>query len=670
MVRCWQPKVDMPVEMVPGTGGAPRRARYLIPTQLPRRGEVVAACAVVLLALHLVFAQLTLVLAVLFAVIGRASRWRLSWLAVPAAAGLTWTLAIGPDAAAQGFAAGPAHILGYLSAHGLLHLHGAFAGAGSWMPRQAPLALLAASAEAAAAGWLSWLHTDEWAVPPPRPGLLAAARRAAVTRAIRSGRVVTRDGASLGVALATGARAALSWTETAAGVLFTGAAACDVTVASFQVVHAALRLRKPVIVLDLSGDPATGSALAAACAATGTPLRTFGAGENGSGCYEPFRAGDAARRTALTLAMLGGAAGALGAEAVLRGAFELITQVPAGPGVPVLDDVSHLLNPAAMRARLGLIAHGSPAADQVTRRVRDAARQARAAPEAVARLASELESVRKSPAGQWLRPPGHDHAGIDLGRVVRERSAVLFQPDTPAIARLVCADLLALGEDLRAISVDGDAIVLACGCDRLAGDSLGRLVAAGESAGLSVVATTTSEAFAAEHAGTFGTVAILRLAGSGARPAAGHGAGDGQRPDAVLAARTGTRLRPLAAGARPAASVREPFLVPAPVRGTAAPAVVSPGRERDVPGPLPSPPAPPPLPLPGAPASGTAPVPPAAGCDLVPEPAVPAQRLLSLRAGQFVLSVRSPAPRLVELAQVVPARLPRDPRPRAAGSPP
>jgi len=89
----------------------PRRARHLIPTQLPRRGEVIAACAVLVLLAHLLFAQLTLVLAVTFAVVSKASRWRGWWLAVPAVAGLAWMLAIGPRAAAAGFAAGPAQIL-------------------------------------------------------------------------------------------------------------------------------------------------------------------------------------------------------------------------------------------------------------------------------------------------------------------------------------------------------------------------------------------------------------------------------------------------------------------------------------------------------------------------------------------------------------------------------
>ena len=78
----------------------PRRARYLVPRGLPRRDEVLAVCVVAVVLAHLVFAQLTIVLATVFYLITRVTRWRLSWLTVPAAAGLAWTAAIGPRAAA------------------------------------------------------------------------------------------------------------------------------------------------------------------------------------------------------------------------------------------------------------------------------------------------------------------------------------------------------------------------------------------------------------------------------------------------------------------------------------------------------------------------------------------------------------------------------------------
>ena len=40
----------------------PRRARYLVPRGLPRRGEILAACLVLAVLAHVLFAQLTLIL--------------------------------------------------------------------------------------------------------------------------------------------------------------------------------------------------------------------------------------------------------------------------------------------------------------------------------------------------------------------------------------------------------------------------------------------------------------------------------------------------------------------------------------------------------------------------------------------------------------------------------
>ena len=74
----------------------PRRARQLIPAGFPRRGQLIAACAVLILLTHLLLAQLTIVLALAFVAAGKVTRWRLCWLLAPAVAGLAWMLAVGP----------------------------------------------------------------------------------------------------------------------------------------------------------------------------------------------------------------------------------------------------------------------------------------------------------------------------------------------------------------------------------------------------------------------------------------------------------------------------------------------------------------------------------------------------------------------------------------------
>src|SRR6516165_7140388 len=95
---------------------SPRRARYLVPLGTPRRGELLAAAAVAVVVAGVLFAPLTVILAAAFDAVSKASRWRPLWLAVPAACGLVWALALGPEAAAAGLRRGPAATVSAMAA--------------------------------------------------------------------------------------------------------------------------------------------------------------------------------------------------------------------------------------------------------------------------------------------------------------------------------------------------------------------------------------------------------------------------------------------------------------------------------------------------------------------------------------------------------------------------
>jgi hypothetical protein len=501
----------MPAEVLTRAARMPRRARYLVPKGLPRRGELLAVCAIVVVAAHLLFAQLTLPIAVVCFLVGKITRWRATWLLVPAAAGLIWTLAVGPATAIAGFTAGPDQVIRNLTASGhLLQLHRAFAGLASWLPRQLPLALLAGTAEAGLASWLSWLHTDEWNLPASRPGLFVVARRAVMARSIRTGGVVTREGACLGIAPGSGGRIALSWPEASRGVLVCGAAAPDALATSFQLIHAALRRRKPVVVIDFTSDSAGGftgdsvrGQLAAACRATGVPLQVF----PGGGVYEPFRYGDPGQRAALVAAMLTwdgpGSQHRRSCTAYLTDVFELLDAVPGDPRVPVLDEVIHLLDPAAMRARAAHMPPAYPRRAVLVERVEVSASLISAEPATVAVLSQQLRAFRASAAGRWLgQPVGGQLSGIDLGATTSERGAALFRlggsaqaagPEASAMLnRLVCQDLLRLAANLRVAGGHGDAVIWLAGCEAIPERTLADLVATGPAAGIAVLATTAS----------------------------------------------------------------------------------------------------------------------------------------------------------------------------------
>ena len=539
----------------------PRQARYIVPRGLPRRGEFLAACLVLLVVAHLLFAQLTLVVAVAFVLVTRVTRWRLSWLAVPAVFGLAWTAAVGPRAAAAGLADGPARVLRYLGASGhqaahVLHFTAAFTGIGGWLPRQLPLAILTGAAEAAIIGWLSWLHTDERNLTPARPGLLAAARRAAVKRAIRAGGVVTRDGGCLGIAEGSGARVAVSWPETAGGVAVCGSAGPDVLTAGFQLVHAAIRRRKPVLAVDLTAEEHLPARLAAICAAAGAPLQVFGPAPGRTApagippaCYEPFRQGDPARRAALVMAMVSwdgpGSQYRRSCLAYLQDVFELIDAAPGDPRVPVLDEVIHLLNPTAMKARMEHVPAAHPRREALAERTRVSVTMLHAEPATTAQLARQLRELRGSTFGRWLRPAppnstGPDSAEIDLRRAVTQRGVVLFRLGTAGAApdaadaassamltRLVGQDLLAAGAALHRIGVDGDGIVWLTECGLMPRDSVADLIAQGRGTGLPVLAATTSGPAAAQLAELTNVVVMYRMADAAAARQLAAAAADG-----------------------------------------------------------------------------------------------------------------------------------------------
>ncbi len=500
----------MPASATAAAQRDPRRARSLGPGGTPQRGELVAALVLLGLLAHLLLAQLTLLLAVALDLTSRAARWRPLWLAAPAAAGCLWVLAIGPGRALAGFTAGPYQVLGYLArAAGqparVLHPARAFAGAGHWLPRQVPLALILASAEAALTWWLRGRRAGARGLPP-RPGLIVALRRQLTVAWVRSGGVVSRAGACLGADARTGRPAGVSWRAAEGGVLVTGEALPDVSEASFQLVHAAIRRRKPVLVVDLRGLGGLPGALGGICADAGAPLHVFGPA--GPGCYEPWRGGDPARKAALVMGMIDWSPVADQARRACAGylndLFAVAAAAPGDPRVPVLDDVAALLAPAALRARMRQVPPYHPRRGPLGERVRVSASLLEADPAPAAFLAGELAGLRASALGRWLRPraPGAAQLSstqISLSAVVRERAVAYFPLDqsrhgrsAQMIANLVALDITAVYSESRRLGVGGDGLAWFGDGGAIAAPALARLISTGSQAGLATVVSTVS----------------------------------------------------------------------------------------------------------------------------------------------------------------------------------
>jgi hypothetical protein len=246
--------------------------------------------------------------------------------------------------------------------------------------------------------------------------------------------VLTRNGCALGVVRATGAVAELRWAEIAGGAVVTGPAATEVAVTCLQVVHAALRRRKPLVVIDPGDDRAIARAVAAACAATGTPLRLGGGVTAGAGSAGAGSAG-------------AGSAGAGSAGAGSPGAGS------AGAG-----------SAGAGSAGGGSAGGGSAGGGS-----------------------ADAGSTGAGSAGA-----SSPDAGVDLVGVVSDRSAVLLPADSPQLAELACASVARLAAELRRIGVDGDGLVWVPSGESLPGQALAGLIRDGGGAGLPVLIGTTS----------------------------------------------------------------------------------------------------------------------------------------------------------------------------------
>jgi hypothetical protein len=497
---------------------SPRRAPYPGQREAPHHGELTAVIALLVLLVHLLLAQLTLVLTVVMYATGRISRWRPEWLAAPAGAGVLWALAIGPSRAVDGLTAGPRQVLGYLGGIGrhpghLVHLTTAYAGSAHWLPEQLPLALILASAETLGLGWLLRRLGRGYAW---RSGLIVAARRWATAASLASGGgVVTRNGCCLGLDVATGRPAAITWREAEGGVLCAGTAPTE---SGFGMAHAAIRRRKPVIVIDLTGSPWLAESLAAACVEPGAPFSCFGPA--GPGYYEPLRGRDPARAAALVMGMIDwtdvGDQQRRSCAAYLTDALAVQAAAPGDRQVPLLDDLVRLLTPNGLRERAALIPGYHPRREVLADRASVSAGLLQADPAITAAPSAQFPRLRASALGRWLQPAPPGAPRVSLGQTIRERGVTLFSMDRGVhgdsagmIAGLVAADLTAVCSELLEMSVSGDGLGWFNGCEVLGQRVLADLVALGQGTGTAVVLGTAS-AEAADRLATEVNVLVAR----------------------------------------------------------------------------------------------------------------------------------------------------------------
>src|SRR5712691_11823774 len=519
-------------------------SRRLLSGDASRHRDLAAGLAVVALLVQLAFAQFTLALAICFLLISRLSRWRPPWLLLPAVAGLAWLLGSGPGRGAVGYHAAGSHLIGALAEGGTLparlgHLSAAFTGWQRWLPRQLPVALIIAAAEAA----VIELPARAARSARYRRGVLVRARCGYLATVLRRGEVATPGGCCLGIIETTGTRAELTWREAEAGVLCLSQDAAAVSATGRDLVLAAIQPRKSVIALDLCGGslpnrPGGGfrgvvppgqhclaDQIGLACGEVDAPLRRF---SWQIGSFDPIAEADPVKAASLVLALIdwtgAGQARRLLCASYLEAALRVIAiagpastrpgRTPNHRSVPLVDQLISLLGPGALPARLAEL-RGRPAArgELATK---------------VAELTGQLGgdySVRAPVAGQLaelareLAPRRHardsPHEPITIARALTGREVAYFALDRPVrgrpaemVARLVIACLTDALAERSDLGIGCDALVWIDGCESVETRQLALLTSLGTRTGTSVVLGTTVASTAVALAPDVNVIAV------------------------------------------------------------------------------------------------------------------------------------------------------------------
>lgn len=222
-----------------------------------RHGELTAWCAAVIVVAQLLLAPGVLLVALALLLTGRLTRWRPSWLIVPALAGGCLLARSGAAIGRLGLRVAAAE-LAVARRPDVLTGPGALHAAVAWLRPELSVALLAGSAETLLALLVILPGQRGW-----RPGLLVWWRRRRLTADLAAGRTVTARGCVIGLSNVTGRPLTISWTDAERGVVISGSAAAGAAV--LAVVCAGIRLRKTVLVADATDGQLAAQATALAC---------------------------------------------------------------------------------------------------------------------------------------------------------------------------------------------------------------------------------------------------------------------------------------------------------------------------------------------------------------------------------------------------------------------
>lgn len=334
--------------------------------------------------------------------------------------------------------------------------------------RQLPLGLGIGAAIGSVLIWLNHRRRNEWERITYRITPWQWLRKRRHIEQLRTGANPPANGATLGIN-ELGEKVIQTDEEAASHTFIVGASGAGKTTTMMRQAVDHIRRGHGYVFIDLKGGRDVPAALYAHAQEHQRPFYHFliqdaqepytGPDPDGASFYDPLGRGDASRRKDMLIAGRKWSEDYYKtlASSYLQTAFNVAIAVPPQEGTDSLSDIISLLTPSNLAARAASLPAGEHY-DEVRDYVRDwtARKLDRGEQSAIDGMKRELQVLRGSSAGQWLRHPKGQGKSINLKQVAREGGVVVFSLDSSnyeqtaaAVANFIVQDLKTVSSELR-----------------------------------------------------------------------------------------------------------------------------------------------------------------------------------------------------------------------------
>lgn len=318
--------------------------------------------------------------------------------------------------------------------------------------------------------WYKWLRRPVWQEANFRMGPIQFLMKKKNVKDLKEGKNPPHNGATLGI---NGAGKKVVQTDEEAGshTFIVGASGTGKTTTMMSQSKDHIRRGHGLVFIDLKGGADVPEVLYNYAQRYGRDFYHFtildprdpyeGPDPSGPAYYDPLGRGDASRRKDMIIAGRKWSEDyyKIVASSYLQTAFNVAIAVPPEEGVDSLSDIISLLNPTNLGARVRRMPQGGHF-DEI-RAYADDWTQGKLSPQyksAIDGVAKELQNLRGSSAGKWLRmpPPGVEGKMINLKNAAKEGAVVIFSLDSSnyqelasLVANFIVQDLKTVTSELR-----------------------------------------------------------------------------------------------------------------------------------------------------------------------------------------------------------------------------